>query len=1248
MSGSEYVEKKSSSVPNQTHSSLQPQRTYQPEPIEQETSSIEEQLERASQFGYNGLDVPVNAPATPPPPVQRQSAVENQQQPQVEPGVETTSETVEETVSREELVLEETPPNQESPDTEGEGESVPETVQLQAESGEQQQQKPFLQAQLERASQFGYNGLDVPVNTPGTPSPRVQRKLTLDGLDNEYQPEVIERANPVLNGLNQFKVQRLCDECEAELADKEDKHSVQAKLEVGQPGDKYEQEADAVTAQVVHKINAPTTEPSVQRQPESKSPAPLLDEAPNSPAYQAALEAAIKVNQSVALGKKQLNAGGLLPFVSFLKGSLTFDKKKSPDVQKELAKELAPKLAAWQRNNGLTANGQLDAPTLEKLKDIRYGRKDWTQQDADEQVAIEAAKKQANDLKADPNSSVRAAIVSLAASQIGQVNNLNRRDGKKYGWERVKAFYDTAIPSYSSNPANLKRIQASGPPEEVGAWSWCGIFAIWAVKSVTGNGSWEQGKNGGSPAGLVHVPKAADPTLANARPGDILYIAKKSHHFMLAEPVSGDTLVTIDGAQDYEGINRTTHPLSEILGYYRAVQEAQPSQQPATEEGMIQRQPESETATELNATIMRQSSGSTGGEASVTQDVEQGIQQAKGGGQGLDESVRQPMEQAFGADFSGVKIHTDAQSDQLNRSIQAKAFTTGQDIFFKQGEYQPGSRGGQELLAHELTHVVQQRGEIKSKSSSEQPETQRLHQVHPGKKTEFQHPFEDSVSSETIQSVTDDAHEEQVKIGSVYQGLPSLQPKKGFVNTNSVSGNQLIQRLPNPNDAHTFRAGLSPVGAIYKNTYNGSASTTIKTGWEAWSFERRWQLYDANDKLLDESYYTIPQPTYKIDKRFVLIGTAGGYEKPWSIWLKVTKTLVPFGGSDKNNFPHSYITFPVFNTPLDDTKAHKSKAEEQENGLGIAVPKGKSPTSPANTNVTPDTALKILENVSRGEPPFKPELGKAGCSWFVTEGNPYTGIDATKSINIPVDIVKNAEKVVIDPAKLNELFAEMLAKTDAEAETTWRTRNNKVGKTLTPAQERQLGDFKERFAESRMWDRVGEIIRSSKDKVGEVIVEKGRFSRTGAGKFAVVADAKMIQVKGGIPSLLTILNDAGISAEPVVVEAAEALAKKQKYAGQVRGVFRIGGRILLVVAVAADLYKIYYAEDKLKATITSAGGWAGATAAGAAFAAWFTPADTAGPWAWVAHGVGTLVAGGIGYWVGSETIRYIYELVPAN
>ncbi len=102
----------------------------------------------------------------------------------------------------------------------------------------------------------------------------------------------------------------------------------------------------------------------------------------------------------------------------------------------------------------------------------------------------------------------------------------------------------------------------------------------------------------------------------------------------------------------------------------------------------------------------------SGNSAEASAELEGAIEGARGGGQPLDESVKEPMEREFGADFSGVRVHTDTQADELNQAIQAKAFTTGQDVFFREGAYDPGSQGGQDLLAHELTHVVQQKGLI--------------------------------------------------------------------------------------------------------------------------------------------------------------------------------------------------------------------------------------------------------------------------------------------------------------------------------------------------------------------------------------------------------------------------------------------------------------------------------------------------------------------------------------------------------
>lgn len=81
-----------------------------------------------------------------------------------------------------------------------------------------------------------------------------------------------------------------------------------------------------------------------------------------------------------------------------------------------------------------------------------------------------------------------------------------------------------------------------------------------------------------------------------------------------------------------------------------------------------------------------------------------------GGGSALPGRLRGDMESRFGADFSGVRVHSGPGAARLARSVAARAFTLGSDIYFNQGEFQPGSPQGQHLLAHELTHVVQHGG----------------------------------------------------------------------------------------------------------------------------------------------------------------------------------------------------------------------------------------------------------------------------------------------------------------------------------------------------------------------------------------------------------------------------------------------------------------------------------------------------------------------------------------------------------
>jgi hypothetical protein len=81
---------------------------------------------------------------------------------------------------------------------------------------------------------------------------------------------------------------------------------------------------------------------------------------------------------------------------------------------------------------------------------------------------------------------------------------------------------------------------------------------------------------------------------------------------------------------------------------------------------------------------------------------------AQQGGQPLAGGTRTTMESRFGHDFSGVRVHTGPEANSLARDLGADAFTVGRNIFFGSGRYAPESAGGQRLLAHELTHVVQQ------------------------------------------------------------------------------------------------------------------------------------------------------------------------------------------------------------------------------------------------------------------------------------------------------------------------------------------------------------------------------------------------------------------------------------------------------------------------------------------------------------------------------------------------------------
>jgi hypothetical protein len=127
------------------------------------------------------------------------------------------------------------------------------------------------------------------------------------------------------------------------------------------------------------------------------------------------------------------------------------------------------------------------------------------------------------------------------------------------------------------------------------------------------------------------------------------------------------------------------------------------------EEEKISRKP---LVSSITPFIQRKSEG----ESTVSDTLNNSIQNSKGSGSSMDDGTKSFMENRFGVDFSSVNIHTGSESVQMNRELQSQAFTVGRDVYFNESKYRPETGEGKHLLAHELTHVVQQNSGLAKKS----------------------------------------------------------------------------------------------------------------------------------------------------------------------------------------------------------------------------------------------------------------------------------------------------------------------------------------------------------------------------------------------------------------------------------------------------------------------------------------------------------------------------------------------------
>jgi hypothetical protein len=281
----------------------------------------------------------------------------------------------------------------------------------------------------------------------------------------------------------------------------------------------------------------------------------------------------------------------------------------------------------------------------------------------------------------------RESIVAFAKSQIGKVEAKHSDgSGKRVGSDRLLEYFNVAAPGVW--PDSVIETAGANMP------AWCGIFSVWAHKKAGKDiGTWQMGR------GVSAFNTISETT--SPQPGDIGYINKHQHHCIVMK-LDGDTIYSIDGNSGLYGeVTENKRSFKDFAGFFTAFGGGTSVQRKEDED-------------------IQANSGANANNSSSS--LERNLNTSKGSGSALPEKARTNMESSMGFDFSNVRIHTDSSAVQMNKDLHAQAFTYGSDIYFNAGKYDTASKSGEHLLAHELTHTIQQGASVHRKPT---PDIQR-------------------------------------------------------------------------------------------------------------------------------------------------------------------------------------------------------------------------------------------------------------------------------------------------------------------------------------------------------------------------------------------------------------------------------------------------------------------------------------------------------------------------------------------
>lgn len=330
----------------------------------------------------------------------------------------------------------------------------------------------------------------------------------------------------------------------------------------------------------------------------------------------------------------------------------------------------------------------------------------------------------------------------------------------------------------------------------------------------------------------------------------------------------------------------------------------------------------------------------------------------------------------------------------------------------------------------------------------------------------------------------------------------------------------------------------------------------------------------------------------------------------------------------------------------------------------------------ATMKVDADRAADIGERLLRGEtgldPAFTPKKG--GVSFYISKGDPWPGRQAANApYTLQVTIIEPDGALTITDDMLRQIYAEEMAKKFgkisrkglpadfiAKVRDIWlpelgRSGRDKPPKFIfdmkqfglspdIPSEVNAFDDLLHRLrglaeVEAEMWKIVGETVNESKSGFARVkIVENSHISAK-PGEFILVRDPNTVRVSGGAKAIIEALEQKGIRAPEI-----EMAVNKWGKLGKVVGVFRVAGKIFMVVGIGMDLYEIVTATDKIQKTVSIAAGWTAVALYERALLS--SPVGrVATPQQAIVYGVLAIGGGALVYALAKDGVATIYELI---